>query len=151
MEKEALKMLGSTTDNPVCNYDKIRVGNGVEYYYSAKNPCPRDIECFYRLKLPIRTLITLKRLANTHRRLRLHDDIRIWAQEQRLWEQFYKEFDNPYDLDVEIDDERKNPTFVFYDYDFTYELVFYKSGIGISCRRSFYGDESEEPVRMDSP
>ncbi len=125
-----------------------------EYFFKKGH----GIDCFCRLNLTADNLDKLYQIAKLNRKITkeyekdgMSKQLNSYmAEQERLYEEFYNEFYNPYGLDYEYMDEWENIGFVFGDYDYSYELVHYKDGWGIACRISYYQDDDEPYVEMDS-
>lgn len=126
------------------------------------------IDCFHRLRLTKKSLELLLKIGKFERRAEMPRFPEECASECstkacELWENFRKQFNNPYNLDVEYVPSDNIPHYIkfcFYDYDYCYYLEWHveaclescnQGAWSIVCTKSFYEDLNESEVELDMP
>lgn len=144
-----------------------------------KYPCMKDddtywyadgsgIDCFHRLRLTKKSLELLHKIGRFEIRAELPSTPENIAADNSaiactLWKAFREQFNNPYRLDVEFIESDCVPyrlAFCFWDYDYCYYLEYHvdvciesgnQGAWSIVCTKSYYADEEEPEVEMDTP
>ena len=137
-------------------------GSHTEYLFDKCS----GIDCFHRLKLSTNDLNLLYKIGKMQNKSKKYIDENIdetWTEieattydglldkEKLLWDELYRSFENPFDLEIERNYDFSNISFCFSDEDYMYDVTHYKNGWRVSCRIAFYQQMDEPYVDMDSP
>ena len=134
------------------------------YYSSKTHECRyfydenSEIDCYHRLRLTMQDLKLLNKIGKLEKKSSLPGTTYSLAEKYTteacdLWEKFYEQFYNPFNLDVEYEPpegtRRHIIRFTFYDYDYCYYLRKVSKGWEICCTEGWRGS-NETVVGMDT-
>ena len=124
------------------------------YFYDENS----EIDRYHRLRLTMQDLKLLDKIGKLEKKSSLPSTTDSLAEKCAteagdLWEKFYEQFYNPFDLEVEYDPlentRRHIIRFTFFDYDYCYYLRKVSKGWEICCTEGWRGPDEKE-IGMDT-